>query len=182
MKMKIKKVLEFLYIKCLNNAKYVDYLKKKGVRIGTGCNIDKSANFGSEPWLITIGDNVRITRGVEMITHDGGVWTLRKMGRIDSQLVKYGRIVIGNNCNISWNAIIMPGVIIGDNCIVAAGAIVTHDVPSGTIVGGVPARIIETVDEYYDKIMGSPNVFDAFSLSNEEKKKMIAERKPEWFH
>lgn len=178
----MKKVLETLYVKCLNNTRYIEHLRKKGLRIGTGCDIDKHANFGSEPWLITIGDNVRITRGVEMITHDGGVWTLRKMGLVGSQLVKYGPIVIGNNCNISWNAIIMPGVVIGDNCIVAAGAVVTHDVPSGTIVGGVPAKQIETVEEYYHKIADSTNVFDTFSLSGEEKKKMIAARKPEWFH
>lgn len=112
---------------------YQDYLRNQGVIIGEGCNIHKSAQFGSEPWLIKISDNVRITQGVKFITHDGGLWTLRKMGLIDSESVKYGSISVGNNCNISWDVTIMPNVHIGDNCVIAAGAVVTKNVPAGTI-------------------------------------------------
>lgn len=89
---------------------YINLLSEDGVSIGEGGDISKSAVFGSEPWLISIGNNVRITQKVQFITHDGGLWTLRKMGLINEDEVKYGSITIGDNCNISWNTIIMPNV------------------------------------------------------------------------
>ena len=45
----------------------------------------------------------------------------------------------------------MPGVNIGDNVIVGTGAIVTKNVPSNSVVAGVPAKVICTIDEYYQK-------------------------------
>ena len=117
---------------------YINLLREDGVNIGEGCDISKSAVFGSEPWLISIGNNVRITQKVQFITHDGGLWTLRKMGLIKEDEVKYGNITIGDNCNISWNTIIMPNVHIGKNVVVAAGAVVTKSIPDGEVWGGGP--------------------------------------------
>lgn len=45
----------------------------------------------------------------------------------------------------------MPGVTIGDNCIIGCGAVVTRSVPSNSIAVGVPARVIESIDAYYEK-------------------------------
>lgn len=132
----LRKAIKYLKKKMMNKKQYLEYLRSRGVVIGTGCDIDKSAYFEIEPWLIKIGNNVRITRNVQFITHDGGLWTLRKMGLVDKESVKYGNITVGNNCNISWGAIIMPNVHIGNNCIIAAGAVVTKDVPDGTVWGG----------------------------------------------
>ena len=126
---KIKTFFNKIHVKFMSNSSYIRYLRAKGVHIGTGCNIHKGVVFGTEPWLIKIGNNVRITKGVQFITHDGGLWTLRKMGLIDKEAVKYGTIMIGDNCNISWNVIIMPDVMIGNNCIIAAGAVVTKNIP-----------------------------------------------------
>ena len=149
---------------------YNNYLRKQGVVIGDNCDIDKNAYFGSEPWLIKIGDNTRITRGVQFITHDGGLWTLRKMGLIDKEDVKYGTIEIGDNCNISWNVIIMPNVKIGNNCVVAAGAVVTKNIPDNSVWGGVPAKPIETINEYAEKI--KPNCVKTYYMNQKEKRKI----------
>ena len=93
--------------------------------------------------MIEIGDNVRITSGVRFVTHDGGVWV--------SDIDLFGKIRIGNNVHIGFNAIIMPGVTIGDNCIIGCGTIVTHDIPANSIVVGVPGRVIESIGEYAAK-------------------------------
>lgn len=64
---------------------------------------------------------MRITNGVRFVTHDGGLWVLRKLEKIDSSIGKFGKIVVGSNTHIGWNAIIMPGVTIGKNCIIGCG-------------------------------------------------------------
>lgn len=55
-------------------------------------------------------------------------------------------VVIGNDVWIGGNATILPGVHIGNNCVVAAGAVVTHDVPDNTLVAGVPAKPVRTIE------------------------------------
>jgi acetyltransferase-like isoleucine patch superfamily enzyme len=57
-----------------------------------------------------------------------------------------GRITIKKNAWIGANATILPGVTIGENAVVAAGAIVSKDVPANTVVGGIPAKVIKTID------------------------------------
>ncbi|HJK73201.1 MAG TPA: DapH/DapD/GlmU-related protein [Methanocorpusculum sp.] len=52
-------------------------------------------------------------------------------------------IVLGKNVWVGSHATILPGVTVGDGAIVAAGAVVTKDVPPGTVVGGVPAKVIK---------------------------------------
>lgn len=142
----------FLKLKTIkaNNEQYINLLRKKGVSIGKGCVIDKTAIFGTEPYLITVGNNVRITHGVKFITHDGSLWTLRKNGLLEDADY-FGKIKIGENSNIGWDATILPNVTIGKNCIVGCGAIVTKDVPDNSVVAGIPAKVIESVSEYYEK-------------------------------
>lgn len=105
--------------------------------------------FGSEPYMITIGNHVRITNGVRFVTHDGGVWVLRDLGLKNADI--FGKIIIGDNVHIGWNAIIMPNVNIGNNCVIGAGAVVTKSIPDNSVAVGVPARVIESIDEYYIK-------------------------------
>lgn len=149
------KSLKTIWKKLIPTRKYIQFLRKEGVDIGEDCEIYKSANFGTEPYLIKVGNHVRIGPRVQLFTHDGGLWVLRynKSSFFEEyeKADKFGRIIIEDNVHIGANSIIMPGVRIGANSIVACGAVVTHDVEPGTIVGGVPARYIETVEEYAKK-------------------------------
>lgn len=122
------------------------FTKYLGVSIGKNSRFTgKKISFGSEPYLITIGDNVTITPGVKFQTHDGGVALFRKEY---PGLNVFGKITIGNNVFIGEDAMIMYGVTVGDNVVIGARSVVTKDVPSNTVVAGVPARMIKTLEEY----------------------------------
>lgn len=146
----MKAVFNALYLKFLRlKLGGVKYARRLGVKVGEGCRIYISA-FGSEPWLIEIGDRVTITSGVRIITHDGSTWLMRDdKGR----RFLYRKVVIGNDVFIGLNSIILPGVKIGDNCIIAAGSVIIKSVPSGSIVGGNPAKIIGQYDQYKEKVL-----------------------------
>ena len=47
---------------------------------------------------------------------------------------------------------IMPGVNIGNRVIIGAGAVVTRDIPDNSVAVGIPAKVIKTADEYFDKL------------------------------
>tara|TARA_B110000503_G_C7039578_1_gene367641 strand:+ start:439 stop:969 length:531 start_codon:yes stop_codon:yes gene_type:complete len=127
------------------------WARRKGVKIGNDCRI-YTTRFGSEPWLIDIGNKVTVTSGVVLLTHDGSTWLFNDdKGR----RFLYKKTIIKNNVFIGTNSIIMPGVVIEDNVIVAAGSIVTKSVPSGVVIGGNPAKIIGDYDTYKDKVFSS---------------------------
>ena len=167
-------LIEKLYIKMLTNKRYINLLKKRGIKIGEHCSISKSVGFGSEPYLITIGNNVRLTHNVQFITHDGGLWVLRNLKKELKNADKIGKIEVGNNVNIGWNAIIMPNVKIGDNVVIGAGAIVTKNIPSNTVACGIPAKIIESIDEYYDKC--KDKVLFTKNMNKKEKKEYLLKK------
>ena len=125
----------------------IGYARSIGVRVGQNCRFigTKSGTFGSEPYLINIGNHVTLTH-VQFITHDGGVWIFRdEYPDIDV----ISPITVGNNVFIGMFSLIMPGVSIGDNCVIGAGSVVTRDIPSNYIAVGVPAKCLKTVDEYW---------------------------------
>lgn len=125
------------------------YAKFLGVNMGNNCRIITTL-WGTEPFLIRIGNNVTITDGVRFLTHDGSTCLATdEKGR----RYLYGRIEIGDNVFIGVNTIIMPGVKVGDNVIIAAGSIITKSIPSGTVVGGVPAKILGEFDNLNQKML-----------------------------
>lgn len=114
-----------------------------------GVHLYGKVGWGTEPWIITIGDNVHITDGVKFITHDGGTLLYRHMIP-DLEITK--PIVIGDNVYIGNNVILLPGVTIGNNVVIGAGAVVTRSIPDNSVAVGVPARVIKTADEYLEKL------------------------------
>ena len=105
--------------------------------------------WSTEPWIITLGNNVHITDGVKFITHDGGTLLYRK-DIPDLEITK--PITIGNDVYIGNNVIILPGVTIGNNVVIGAGAIVSRDIPDNSLAVGVPAKVIKTADDYLEKL------------------------------
>lgn len=145
----MKKIINHIILKVVSPRKRAEFLRKY-IKMGENCEIHGEVSFGSEPYLIKIGNNVRITNGVQFITHDGGVWVLRNNGQLKNADL-FGRIEIGDNVHIGINTIIMPNVKIGNNVVIGVGTIVTKDIPDNSVAAGVPAKVIKTLDEYYIK-------------------------------
>ena len=168
---KIRSILRRIKIRFSTNEQYIDILRDMGMKIGENCDINKNVVLGTEPYLISMGNNVRIVTGVKLITHDGGLWVPRNMGIIDERADRFGRITIGNNVNIGLDAIIMPDVTIGDNVVIGCGAVVTKDIPSNSVAAGVPAKVIENIHEYADK--NAKRVIFTKGMPQEKKKTEI---------
>jgi acetyltransferase-like isoleucine patch superfamily enzyme len=151
------------------------YARSIGVRLGRDCRLLglTPSTFGSEPFLVQLGNRVTITSGVRFITHDGGAWVFREE---EPDLEVLAPIVVGNNVFIGVMAIIMPGVRIGDNVVIGAGAVVTRDVPSDSVAVGTPASVIKTRNEYRKSIQARAT--HTRSLPKSEKRRALELRFP----
>ncbi|WP_269799260.1 acyltransferase [Idiomarina sp. X4] len=135
-------------------------LRRMGAEIGIHCSVLKNVEI-SNPRNLLVGDcsglgarntincqgkvviGERVLMGPEvMIFTATHVWN-DEIKTFYKQGIETSRVDIGDDSWIGARAIILPGVKIGRGAVVAAGAVVTSDVPSYAIVGGVPARIIK---------------------------------------
>lgn len=109
-------------------------------------NCDDIANFWSVGcYFQAIGAKIRIGKGtiiapgVGVITSNHDVFNL-------AEHAEGKDVVIGENCWIGMNAVILPGVVLGDRTIVGAGAVVTKSFPQGNcIIVGNPARLLRNL-------------------------------------
>ena len=119
--------------------------------LGKNVSIVGGANFGSEPYLITIGDDTTVSFDCALVTHDAATRVIRHLPGYNKETVIYGPINVGKNCFIGCRSVILPNVNIGDNCIIGAGSVVNRDIPSNSVAAGVPCKVICTLDEYIEK-------------------------------
>ena len=110
----------------------VAYLRSKGMKIGKEVRLSRHTRLdNTNPRGVHIGDYTALTPNASILTHD-----FVNGRHVDT--------IIGNNCFIGTGAVILPGVSVGNNCVVAAGSVVMTDVPSHSMVMGVPARIVRS--------------------------------------
>lgn len=165
---KLINLIVILLFKSGTNNIRIYIARKLGVKIGEECRIFP-CSFGSEPYLISIGNHCEITYGVSFVTHDGATWIFRKNNKFEGS--KFGPIIIKDNCMIGIYSIILPDVEIGPNSIVGAGSIVTKNVPQNAVYAGNPARYICSVDEYLEKC----KITDTGKIQPADQKKILME-------
>jgi serine acetyltransferase len=91
------------------------------------------------------------------------------MGKFDGKKAdKLAKIEVGDNVYFGMDSMVLPGVKIGDNVIVGARAVVTKNLPSNCVAVGMPARVISSIDDYYEKCKNK--VHYTVKLSYAEKK------------
>lgn len=149
----IKALLKrIVYGKKSNSSLFCNYLREIGCSIGEDVTIYEPTKTHidlTRPWLIQIGNHVKITEGVTILTH-GYEWSVLKAVYGDV-LGSSGAVKIGDNVFIGVHTTILKGVYIGNNVIIGANSLVNKNVPDNCVVAGNPAKIIMTLDEYYMK-------------------------------
>lgn len=149
-----------------------DY-RKKGAIIGRGVRAF-SPITSSEPYLITVGNNVTVSSEVQFLTHDNSATKIH-----ENKSDYIGSITIGDNCFIGARVILLPGIRLAPNTIVGAGSVVTKSViESGLIVAGNPAKVIGSVLEVREK--RAENAFQLRGKSFVEKKEIILKNQSKW--
>lgn len=144
-------LLRLIYLDGFGRAKLlkkIKYFKSQG----DGCYFGVF-NFGTEPFLISFGDNVTVATGVKFVNHDmsADMISYIKYSRHDC-LSLYGEIRIGSNVFIGANAIILPGVSIGSNVVIGAGAIIARSLESdGVYVGN--GKLIGKFQDYTERVI-----------------------------
>lgn len=96
------------------------------------------------PSMVKIGDNFISAPGSIILAHDASLLIHFNKYRVE-------KTVIGNNVFLGANAVVLAGVTIGDGAIIGAGSVVSKNVESNMVVAGNPARVISSVQEYYEK-------------------------------
>lgn len=123
----------------------------KGVVVERGASFSRklklgdNSGVGKNAWIrghVTIGNNVLMAPNVVILTQN------HIFDRVDIPIIQQGTteekpVIIGDDCWICQNVIILPGVKVGKGSILAAGAVVTKDVVPYSIMGGNPARLIK---------------------------------------
>lgn len=178
MKNKIKDILKkIVYKERASSDTYVEFLRKKGMSIGENVEIfnpRRTIIDEQYPWMIEIGDNVKITDGVIILTHDFSWSVIKNYNKCLGELLgASGKVVIGNNVFIGMNSIITRDVKIGDNVIIGVGSIVTKDCDSGYVYAGNPAKKISSLDEFINK-RRNLQLNEARILAKEYRKKYLA--------
>jgi len=109
------------------------------IQLGKNVFINHACSF-LDMGGITIEDDVLIGPRVNLVTEN------HPLDPSDRRALFTKPIVIKRKAWIGAGATILPGVTIGENAVIAAGAVVSKDVPASTVVGGVPAKFIKTIN------------------------------------
>lgn len=135
---------------------YTSYLKFLGISV-SGCPLYICADLkldGTNHQSINFGNNIVISSGVQILTHDYSVNKgLISLGiENDYEIFRLSQVTIDDNAFIGMNALLLPGVNVGKNSIVGAGSVVTRSVPDNVVVSGNPAREVCSLEVYAGKV------------------------------
>ncbi len=128
---------------------YTEICVKSGLKLGKDVVVRNNVSFGSEPFLVEIGDHSRIGSGTSFVTHSGFTVNLRKIPGYE-EVRNFGHIKIGENCAIGNGCVILQNVEMGDNCVLGANSVLSESMPNNSVFAGNPAKYVCEIEDYGD--------------------------------
>ena len=125
------------------------YYKMKGARIGKNTYIGPNVylDVNHKPGKITIGENCYITRNCSLLVHSdafmGGPQGIFKEFKNGQRI--FGDVQIGNNVFMGFHCVVLPNVKIGNDVVIGAMTLVNKNIPDGSIVAGVPGKVVGSI-------------------------------------
>lgn len=101
---------------------------------------------------LTIGDWCSISAGVQIYSHDS---VMQSISGGEASITRAASS-IGSNVYVGPNAVIGAGVSIGSRSIIGAASLVNRDIPAGSVAFGIPAKVVESVDDYIARRTSRP--------------------------
>lgn len=148
-------IKRIIYPETYSQEAFVKALREKyHVDIGNHCRIyspNQTFIDKQRGHMLHIGDYCKISRNVTILAHDYSRSVCCNMTGGYENIGEAAYTFIGNNVFIGVNSTILMGAHVGDNSIVGAGAVVSGHFPEGVVIAGNPARVICTIDEFYQK-------------------------------
>lgn len=123
-------------ILCTGNLKYLG----KGLAVGNNVGLGTRGHYGGAGGIV-IGSDTIIGDYVSIHSENHNYTSADEVIRL--QGVTHKGVVIGSNCWIGAKVTILDGTRIGDGCVVAAGSVVRGEIPSNSVVAGIPAKLIK---------------------------------------
>jgi maltose O-acetyltransferase len=142
-------------------------LMQRGLKVGRNVYIMEGVDFDySFPYLIEIGDNCRIAKGVRVLAHDAT--TFRELG-----VTRLAAVRILEGTFIGERAIILPGVTIGPRALIAAGAVVNRDIPADAAAAGNPARPYGKYSDLLDRYAKAAREAEVFEQADLDQGRLL---------
>ena len=154
-------MLNKIILHLLKYVNYNAYAKKLGVKMGKDCRLLGRPNFGTEPYLVSLGNHVSISAGTVFLTHEGAHWVLKGLNPAKyNSTFGYGKIQVGNNVYIGYKVTLLRGITIGDNTIIGACSLVNKSLAGNGVYAGVPAKYICSLQQWEQKFMADMPAYD----------------------
>lgn len=147
-----KVIIKLTHYTRLTSEEYIEQLRAKGVEIGKNVYFrypEHTIIDVTRPSLVELGNNLDINDNFTLLTHDYGTFVFLQL--YHDYVNSSGKVKIGNNICFGRNVTVLKGVTIGDNCIIGLGSVVSKDIPSNSVAIGCPAKVVCTIEEYYNK-------------------------------
>lgn len=168
-----ERLLLLLRTSWLDGWRRADYYRRKRLLMfqGEHCYF-ANRDFGTEPYLVSVGKNVYIAAHVKFVTHDISVKML--MNRSPNlQLENIKPINIGDNVFVGLGSIIMPGANISSDIIIGAGSVVVGSLEPGYVYAGSPARKIRKLEDHISQLSKNEYLWRNYRVGQDKKEFLV---------